>query len=41
VVGGLVAATLATLLVLPAIYALITGHGKFRSVSIDPDHVAH
>jgi multidrug efflux pump subunit AcrB len=41
VVGGLAAATFATLLVLPAIYALIAGRGQFRSVSMDPDHVPH
>lgn len=41
VVGGLAGATLATLLVLPAIYALIAGRGQFRSVSMDPDHVSH
>jgi multidrug efflux pump subunit AcrB len=41
VVGGLAAATLATLLVLPAIYALIAGRGQFRSVSMDPDHLPH
>lgn len=39
VVGGLAAATLATLLVLPALYALIAGRGQFRSVSMDPDSV--
>jgi multidrug efflux pump subunit AcrB len=41
VVGGLAAATLATLLVLPALYALIAGRGQFRSVSMDPDSLPH
>jgi multidrug efflux pump subunit AcrB len=41
VVGGLAAATVATLLVLPAIYALIAGRGQFRTVSLDPDSVSH
>jgi multidrug efflux pump subunit AcrB len=41
VVGGLAAATLVTLLVLPAMYALIAGRGQFRSVSMDPDHLPH
>ena len=41
VIGGLAGATLATLLVLPAIYALIAERGKYRSVSMDPDHVVH
>jgi len=41
VVGGLAAATVATLLVLPAVYALIAGRGQFRTVSWDPDHVPH
>jgi multidrug efflux pump subunit AcrB len=39
VVGGLAAATAATLLVLPAVYALIAGRGKFRAISMDPDLV--
>jgi multidrug efflux pump subunit AcrB len=41
VVGGLAFATVATLLVLPAVYARIAGTGQFRSVSLDPDHVPH
>ncbi len=41
VVGGLAAVTFATLLVLPAIYALVAGRGPARSVSMDPDHVPH
>jgi multidrug efflux pump subunit AcrB len=36
VIGGLVAATLATLLVLPAAYALATGRRSARSASLDP-----
>jgi multidrug efflux pump subunit AcrB len=41
VVGGLAAATLATLLILPAIYALIARRGELRTISMDPDHVPH
>lgn len=37
VVGGLVAATLATLLVLPAVFALVQGRAHTRSASLDPD----
>jgi multidrug efflux pump subunit AcrB len=37
VIGGLVAATLATLLVLPAVFALTMGRGAARSLSLDPD----
>jgi multidrug efflux pump subunit AcrB len=37
VVGGLVAATLATLLVLPAVFALVQGRAHRRPVSLDPD----
>jgi multidrug efflux pump subunit AcrB len=36
VIGGLVAATLATLLVLPAIFALVQGWAHRRSASLDP-----
>lgn len=36
VIGGLVAATLATLLVLPAVFALIQGPAHRRSASLDP-----
>jgi len=39
VVGGLIAATLATLLVLPAVYSLIAGKGRPLSLSMDPEHV--
>ncbi len=42
VVGGLAAATLATLFVLPAIYALIAGHGRSPSFfQMDPNHAPH
>jgi multidrug efflux pump subunit AcrB len=41
VVGGLLAATLATLLVLPAVYGLIAGKGQFRTASLDPEHATH
>jgi multidrug efflux pump subunit AcrB len=37
VVGGLVAATLATLLVLPAVFAILRGRASSHSVSLDPD----
>jgi len=37
VVGGLAAATLATLLVLPSMFALIQGRAHRRSASLDPD----
>jgi multidrug efflux pump subunit AcrB len=37
VVGGLVCSTLATLLVVPAIFALVMGGSKPRSVSVHPD----
>jgi multidrug efflux pump subunit AcrB len=37
VVGGLVAATLATLLVLPAVFAIVQGRAHRRSPSLDPD----
>jgi multidrug efflux pump subunit AcrB len=37
VVGGLAAATLATLLVLPAVFAIVQGRAHRRSASLDPD----
>jgi multidrug efflux pump subunit AcrB len=37
VIGGLVAATLATLFVLPAVFAIIQGRSATGSVSLDPD----
>jgi multidrug efflux pump subunit AcrB len=37
VIGGLVAATLATLLVLPCVFALVQGRAHRRSASLDPD----
>jgi multidrug efflux pump subunit AcrB len=37
VIGGLSAATLTTLLVLPAIFAVVQGRSPIRSVSLDPD----
>jgi multidrug efflux pump subunit AcrB len=39
VVGGLIAATMATLLVLPAVYSLIAGKGRPLTLSTDPEHV--
>ena len=38
VIGGLLAATLTTLFVLPALFAVIQGRAGTRSVSLDPDH---
>jgi multidrug efflux pump subunit AcrB len=40
VVGGLAAATLATLLVLPAMFAIVQGRAHRRAVSLDPDDPA-
>ncbi len=37
VVGGLAAATLATLMVLPSVFAILRGHASTRSASLDPD----
>jgi multidrug efflux pump subunit AcrB len=37
VVGGLAAATLATLIVLPSVFALLRGRASTHSVSLDPD----
>src|SRR5262249_4742759 len=37
VIGGLLAATFATLLVLPAIFALVQGRAHRRSASLHPD----
>jgi Cu/Ag efflux pump CusA len=36
-VGGLAGATLATLLVLPAVFTIVRGRGAARSASLDPD----
>ena len=36
VIGGLIAATLATLFVLPSIFALIQSHASSSSASMDP-----
>jgi multidrug efflux pump subunit AcrB len=40
VVGGLAMATLATLFVLPAVFAVVQGPAHRRSVSLDPDDAA-
>jgi multidrug efflux pump subunit AcrB len=40
VVGGLAAATLATLFVLPSVFALVQGRAARRSASLDPDDPA-
>src|SRR5207248_11794554 len=37
VIGGLAVATLATLFVLPSVFAVVQGHSSTRSVSLDPD----
>jgi multidrug efflux pump subunit AcrB len=37
VIGGLVAATFATLVVLPSVFAIIQGQSSTRSASLDPD----
>jgi Cu/Ag efflux pump CusA len=37
VIGGLAAATLATLIVLPAVFTIVQGRSGTRSVSLDPD----
>ena len=37
VIGGLIASTIATLLVLPAIFVLGERKGPWRSASLDPD----
>jgi hypothetical protein len=37
VIGGLLAATVTTLLVLPAIFALIQARASMQSPSLDPD----
>jgi multidrug efflux pump subunit AcrB len=37
VIGGLVAATLATLIVLPSVFAVVQGRSSTASVSLDPD----
>jgi multidrug efflux pump subunit AcrB len=37
VIGGLIAATIATLLVLPSVFAIVQGGSSARSASLDPD----
>ncbi|HEX7700365.1 MAG TPA: efflux RND transporter permease subunit, partial [Kofleriaceae bacterium] len=37
VIGGLAASTIAALVFLPAIYAIVARKGSFRSPSLDPD----
>jgi hypothetical protein len=37
VIGGLIASTIATLLVLPAMFVLGDRKGPWRSASLDPD----
>jgi multidrug efflux pump subunit AcrB len=37
VIGGLVAATLATLIILPSVFAVVQGKSSTASVSLDPD----
>jgi multidrug efflux pump subunit AcrB len=40
VIGGLIAATVTTLLVIPSVFAIAEGHGGTDSPSIDPDDPA-
>ena len=40
VIGGLAVATLATLVVLPAVFAVVQGRSSTHSVSLDPDDPA-
>jgi len=40
VIGGLLAATVTTLLVIPSLFAIAEGHGRATSPSIDPDDPA-
>jgi multidrug efflux pump subunit AcrB len=40
VIGGLLAATVATLIVLPAVFAIVQGRSSTASVSLDPDDQA-
>jgi multidrug efflux pump subunit AcrB len=37
VIGGLAAATITTLLIIPSVFAIVEGHGGTASASIDPD----
>ena len=37
VIGGLLAATVATLFILPAVFALLMGQPSSKSASLDPD----
>jgi multidrug efflux pump subunit AcrB len=37
VIGGLFVSTFATLLILPALFSIVMGHGKFVSPSLHPD----
>jgi len=37
VIGGLAAATFATLVVLPSVYSLVQQHAAMASPSLDPD----
>ncbi len=40
VIGGLLVSTLATLLILPALFAVVMGQSKHVSVSMDPNDPA-
>jgi AcrB/AcrD/AcrF family len=40
VIGGLVVATLGTLLILPSVFAVLQGRSSTRSASLDPDDPA-
>jgi hypothetical protein len=37
VIGGLLASTIATLVILPAVYVVVARKGAARSASLDPD----
>jgi Cu/Ag efflux pump CusA len=37
VIGGLVAATLATLFILPSVFALVARRDQFKTASLDPE----
>jgi hypothetical protein len=40
VIGGLAIATLATLLILPSIFAIVQARAHRRSASLDPDDIS-
>lgn len=40
VIGGLLASTVATLLILPSVYTVLAGKKRFRTPSLHPDDTA-